>query len=158
MLFPTPRKRGAAGPAPRSGPPARRARRPPHYGRLAALVTACKPPRVHSTDDEAWSAYLDLTRQRADQLLRADDPYDIALQLWGDSLAVVAAGEYAGSMSALWGALTDWVETKPDEEAGAKAEMIRAAQEWLALDPHDGDAVCRYFDHWLHDVCGYKRP
>jgi hypothetical protein len=59
---------------------------------------------------------------------------------------------------ALWGALTDWVEVKPDEEDIARAEMIRAAREWLALNPHDSDAVDAYLDYWLHDVCGYERP
>jgi hypothetical protein len=76
---------------------------------------------VHSTDEAAWSAYLDLTRQRAEQLLRADDPYDVALQLWGDS-AKFLTSEHSGNMSALWGALTDWVERKPDEEA----DVLRA--------------------------------
>lgn len=74
-----------------------------------------------------------------------------------ETLGVITSGEYAGSMYCLWGALTDWVELKPDEEARACAEMARAAREWLALDPRDSDAVCRYFDHWLYDVCGYKR-
>jgi hypothetical protein len=112
---------------------------------------------VSSSDHEAWSAYLDLTRDRAEQLLHADDPYDVGLQYMSGTINVLTSGEYAGSMCALWGALTDWVELRPAEEDSAKAEMLRAAREWLALNPRDSDAVARYFDYWLHDVCGYKR-
>lgn len=110
------------------------------------------------SDEEAWSAYLDLTRRHAEQLLHTEDPYDIALQFMGDSLDVFTIGEFAGSMYNLWGALTDWVELKPDEQDRAEAEMVRAAREWLALNPRDSNAVGRYFDYWLHDVCGYERP
>jgi hypothetical protein len=113
---------------------------------------------VSSSDDEAWSAYLGRARDLAEQILRADDPYDLGMQFMGETLDVITIGEYAGSMYCLWGALTDWVELKPDEEDSAFAEMVRAAREWLALDPHDRDAVRRYFDHWLYDVCGYERP
>ena len=112
---------------------------------------------VNSSDDEAWSAYLERARELAEQILRADDPYDLGLQLSGEAANAMSIGEDAGRMWWLWGALTDWVELKPDEEDRAFAEMARAAREWLALDPHDRDAVLRYFDHWLYDVCGYER-
>ncbi len=113
---------------------------------------------VSRSDDEAWSAYLERARDLAEQILRADDPYDLGLLFMGETLDVMKIGEYAGSMYCLWAALTDWVELKPDEEDRAFAEMARAAREWLALDPHDGDAVLKYFDYWLYDVCGYERP
>jgi hypothetical protein len=76
----------------------------------------------------------------------------------GDTIDVIPTGEYAGSMYTLRGDLTDWVELKPAEEDLAKAEMVRAAREWLALNPHDSDAVRRYFDHSLYDVFGHDRP
>ncbi|MEU4483171.1 hypothetical protein AB0F68_34730 [Micromonospora sp. NPDC023966] len=76
----------------------------------------------------------------------------------GETLDVMTIGEYAGSIYCLRGALTDWVELKPDEEERAFAEMARAAREWLALDPRDSGTVRRYFDYWLYDVCGYERP
>ncbi|MGI5486823.1 hypothetical protein [Microtetraspora malaysiensis] len=112
---------------------------------------------MSSSDDEVWPAYLEHTRELAGQLLRADDPYDVGLQFMGDTIEVISAGEYeyAVSMYNLWGALTDWVELKPAEEDLAKAEMVRAAREWLALNLRDSDAVRRYFDHWLHDVLHY---
>lgn len=57
----------------------------------------------------------------------------------------------------LWGALTDWVELKPDEQSQAEESMRRAAKEWLQLP--DGElAWRRYFDHWLYSEMGMKRP
>ncbi|MBM7490776.1 hypothetical protein JOD64_001998 [Micromonospora luteifusca] len=112
---------------------------------------------MSSSDDEAWSAYLERVRNLAEQVLRADDPYDLGLQFMGETIDVISIGEYAVSMYNLWGALTDWVELKPDEEERAFAEMTRAARDWLALDPRDSEAVRRYFDYWLYDVCGYER-
>lgn len=102
-------------------------------------------------------AYLEHTRELAELLLHADDPYDIGIRLWSEGMDSVRVGPYAGSICALWGALTDWVECKPDEEDLARTEMVNAAREWLSLNLDDVDAVNRYFDHWLHDVCGYER-
>ncbi len=114
---------------------------------------------MSSSDDEVWPAYLEHTRVLAGQLLQADDPYELGLQFMGDTIEVITSGEYeyAVSMYTLWGDLTDWVELKPAEDDLAKAEMVRAAREWLALNPRDSDAVRRYFDHWLHDVFHHDR-
>jgi hypothetical protein len=113
---------------------------------------------VSSPDDTASSAYLEHTRDLAGQLLRANDPYEVGLRLWSYSMGVTDPGEYAGGICALWGALTDWVELKPHEEALAKEHMVKAAREWLALDPHDSVAIRRYFAHWLDDVMGNGQP
>ncbi|MEU8217972.1 hypothetical protein AB0C47_19610 [Micromonospora taraxaci] len=113
---------------------------------------------VGGSGDEAWSAYLERSRDLAEQILRVDDPYDLGLQFMGRMLDLTDIGEYAVSMYCLWGALTDRVELKPDEEDRALAEMARAAREWLAVDHGDSDAIRRYFDYWLYDVCGYERP
>ncbi len=51
-------------------------------------------------------------------------------------------------MYALWDALTDWVECKPEEEHRARAEMVGAAREWLALNSADDGAVDSYFECW----------
>ncbi|MEU6428251.1 hypothetical protein ABZ860_20350 [Microbispora sp. NPDC046973] len=114
---------------------------------------------MSSLDDEVWPAYLERTRELAGQLLHADDPYDVGLQLMGDTIEVIITGEYeyAVSMYNLWGDLTDRMELKPAEGDLAKAEMVRAAREWLALDCRDSDAVKRYFDHWLHDILHHDR-
>jgi hypothetical protein len=57
----------------------------------------------------------------------------------------------------LWGALTDWVEVKPEEADQAESAMRRAAHEWLAL-PDNAEAQRAYFDRWLYDEMGYERP
>jgi hypothetical protein len=57
----------------------------------------------------------------------------------------------------LWGALTDWVEAKPDEAIQAESAMRRAAQEWLVL-PDNAEAQREYFDRWLYEEIGYERP
>ncbi|PYC67340.1 hypothetical protein C7C45_22665 [Micromonospora arborensis] len=101
---------------------------------------------------------MERARDLSEQILRADDPYDLGLQFMGETIDVIDIVEYAGSMYCLWGALTDRVELKPDEEDRTFAEMARAARDWLALDPRDSEAVRRYFDYWLYDVCGYERP
>ncbi|MEU0963600.1 hypothetical protein ABZ328_29255 [Micromonospora aurantiaca] len=89
------------------------------------------------------------------QLLTAQDPYEVGVELWGCSGR--AAGEVAPDMQLIWGALTDWVELKPEEGQQAKARVRRAAQEWLALDLANRAAIERYLDYWVHDVCGYGR-
>ncbi len=108
--------------------------------------------------DDVLSAYLQGFRTLAQQLLTADDPYEVGLQLWGASGRADEVGELSGNLCARWGALTDWEERKPHERGVARAEMVRAAREWLAIDPQDGNAVDVYLDYWLHDVCGYERP
>ncbi|MFG1841698.1 hypothetical protein ACGFH8_25120 [Micromonospora sp. NPDC049175] len=90
-----------------------------------------------------------------EQLVTAQDPYEVGMELWDASGR--AAGELAYNMQLIWGALTDWVELKPEDGQQARAEMQRAAREWLALDSADRTAVERYLDDWVHDVCGYDR-
>ncbi|MCF3131613.1 hypothetical protein [Streptomyces olivochromogenes] len=67
-------------------------------------------------DDEAVSAYLEHTRRLAGRLVRADDPYDIALHLMGATLDVFSTYEHAGGIYRLWDDLTDRVELRPHEE------------------------------------------
>lgn len=55
----------------------------------------------------------------------------------------------------MWGALTDWVEYKPEEKPKAEAAMMRATKEWLAIDQGSQTA---YFDRWLYEELGYARP
>ncbi|ETK33070.1 hypothetical protein MPTA5024_26460 [Microbispora sp. ATCC PTA-5024] len=69
----------------------------------------------------------------------------------GQSIELITTGEYeyAVSMYNLWGDLTDWVELKPAEEDLVKADMVRAAREWLALNletatPQAGTSITGY--------------
>ncbi|TDB73336.1 hypothetical protein [Micromonospora sp. KC721] len=105
---------------------------------------------MSSPDFDTITAFRRHVDTLATQLLAADDPYDIAVQLWGDSGRATWVGALAGGLCAVWGALTDWAERKPAEAGLAAAEMKSAAQGWLALDPQDQRAVTAYFQHWLH--------
>jgi hypothetical protein len=110
---------------------------------------------VTTSWDVAELAHLNEITGLAGQLLTAENPYEVGLQLWGGAMS--HPGELAGNVQALWGSLTDWVERKPAEQDLATAEMVRAAHEWLALDLSSRGNVDRYLDYWLHDVCGYAR-
>lgn len=55
----------------------------------------------------------------------------------------------AARMYWIWGTLTDWVDFQKPNAPIARAEMVRAAREWLALDTIDSAAVNRYLDHWV---------
>ncbi|GAA4605449.1 hypothetical protein BJY16_005397 [Actinoplanes octamycinicus] len=99
--------------------------------------------------------YLTTVTALIEELTTAADPYDKGVDLWGRSAG--ADGELAIDLQLIWGALTDWVERRPAEGEQARAEMRRAAREWLALDRADRAAVERYRDRWVHDVCGYPR-
>jgi hypothetical protein len=56
----------------------------------------------------------------------------------------------------IWGALKDWIENRPEEMAQAKAAIIDAARDWLAVEG-DSEATLAYFDRMIYDVCGYAR-
>ncbi|GIJ50380.1 hypothetical protein Val02_72660 [Virgisporangium aliadipatigenens] len=105
--------------------------------------------------DDAEAEHLTQVTALAERLVTAEDPYEAGLELWGH--AGRTAGELAVGMQLIWGFLTDRVELKPEEGQQARAEMRRAAREWLALDLADRAAVEGYLDYWLHDVCGYDR-
>ncbi|SCE96420.1 hypothetical protein GA0070607_3745 [Micromonospora coriariae] len=102
-------------------------------------------------------AFLARMHLLATEVGEASDVYAAGLRLWEEAGRAVEAGELAGNLCALWGALTDWVELKPDEADQAEAAMRQAAQDWLGVDQADRCAVERYLDHWLHDICGYER-
>ncbi|MET9881339.1 hypothetical protein ABZZ36_43240 [Actinacidiphila glaucinigra] len=127
----------------------------PHTEAAAELSSQDTPSGPNPvSDDEIVSACLEHTRHLADQVIHGDDPHETASYIMGALLDVFATYDHAGGVYVVWGALTDWIELKPQEEALAKRHMVAAAREWLALDPHDDDAVRRYLTHW-HDIVGY---
>lgn len=101
-----------------------------------------------------------LRRIQADMstIVAADgDPYDAARRIWGEAMgAAPESRDIMWPLWLLWGALTDWVETKPDGEGAAHEAMRRAAAEWLAL-PEETGARMAYFERWLYDEIGYER-
>ncbi|MCP3785495.1 hypothetical protein NLX85_19225 [Micromonospora sp. A3M-1-15] len=110
------------------------------------------------------SSYIEGTEldlHEINQLLRrilvADRAYEAAVDLWGELGPPEVDDALRISLYLQWAALTGWVELNPEEEQEANLEMVRAAQEWLALDLADDAALDRYFDHWLHEVLGYAR-
>jgi hypothetical protein len=84
------------------------------------------------------------------------DIYEDASAVWGVAMSVAEQSHDAWGLWLLWGALTDWVETKPQEKGEALATMVRAAQQWLDLA--DSPAAREtYLEHWLYDEIGYER-
>jgi len=65
--------------------------------------------------------------------------------------------EHCKALWLLWGALTDWIELKPEQSVEAEDSMRRAAAEWLEVadeEPRWRD----YFQHWLYAEMGYTPP
>ncbi|RQW92295.1 hypothetical protein [Micromonospora globispora] len=110
------------------------------------------------------SSYIEGTELDLDEINRlfrrilvAESAYEAAADLWEELGPPELDDDLRMSLYPQWAAFTDWVELKPEEEEEASLEMVRAAQEWLALDLADDAALDRYFDHWLHEVLGYAR-
>jgi len=85
-------------------------------------------------------------------------PYRAGWRIWGTAMRHAdASREVMWPMWLLWGALTDWIENKPQDTSQAAAAMRRAAQEWLAV-PDEVQAQRVYFERWLYEEMGYERP
>jgi hypothetical protein len=110
---------------------------------------------------------MDANRQEIKRLIAEvagsqGNTYDPASDVWTYSLDVCATTDKEWiypALYALWGALTDWVEVKPEETDEAEATMRDAAQAFLPI-VEDDDALRLYFDHWLYEERGgfYARP
>ena len=102
-----------------------------------------------------------LRRIQADMstIVAADgDPYEAAWRIWGEAMSAASEShDIMWPLWLLWGALTDWVEVKPDDALVARETMRRAAAEWLAL-PHEAGPRAAYFDRWLYHEMGYEHP
>lgn len=86
------------------------------------------------------------------------DPYDAGTRIWAEALGRVP--DCPGLMYPtwlIWGALTDWVEVKPEETDLASQTIRRAAQEWLLLPDIPGIREA-YFERWMYEELGYERP
>ena len=87
-----------------------------------------------------------------------DDPYEAGSRIYSTAMSAVGDPDDVMHPTWLaWGALTDWVEMKPEEAPEAHAAMRRAAHEWLSLGD-DSASRHAYFDRWLYDELGYERP
>ncbi len=99
-------------------------------------------------DQRRAPAYLDEIRVLMQHVVTADDPAIPAAAIMAALDEHLDTEDFATSLYLLWAALGEWEQD----------QAVEAAREWLALDHRDRRAVSRYFDHWLHDVCGYDRP
>jgi len=116
------------------------------------LIAYCCGRKTIETESRA--AYLALIRRLA---VGSGDRYDVAVQIWKISLARAGSDDWIYHPSWLiWGCLTDWVENRPHEREEAEAEMIEAANEFLALDGNP-TSEREYFGRWVYDRCGYER-
>ena len=110
-------------------------------------------------DDSEIRTTLTAIEQEMHNMLEGNiQPYDAGRKIW--DIAMSKASESKDILNPLWliwGALTDWVENKPDEQAKAEHEMLRAAREWLSLNPDDQAAKSAYLDRWVYDEMGYER-
>jgi hypothetical protein len=88
-------------------------------------------------------------------------PYAAGREIWSTAMAGGTGpspeGDYCEGLWMLWGALTDWVENKPEEEAQAEEAMRRAARQWLDVGD-DARGRHQYLVRWLYEEMGYERP
>ena len=88
------------------------------------------------------------------------DPYSAAVDIWKIAFYSTRDGEEGSRCKGLWlqwGALTDWVERKPQERGVAIDAIRRAARGWLEAG-QDLSLQHTYLDRWLYDELGYERP
>ena len=90
-------------------------------------------------------ATLAAARRRIETLMRRiaarrGPGYRAGWRIWGTAMHhAPQSTELMWPMWLLWGALTDWVEVKPDETEQVESAMRRAAGEWLTL-PDNAEA------------------
>jgi hypothetical protein len=113
---------------------------------------------IEPTPQEALAAM----RVDAEELVASSrDPYETGRRIHSKAMSAASGdspdAEHCWALWLLWGALTDWVERKPDERPEAAQSMRRAAKEWLEL-PNGESGWRRYFDHWLYSEMGLERP
>jgi hypothetical protein len=84
-------------------------------------------------------------------------PNDAGWAIWGTAMSVVTSPELMHPLWLIWGALTDWVELRPEESAQAEETMVRAAKEWLSIPSTQLDARKAYLDRWVYEEMGYER-
>ena len=102
---------------------------------------------------------LALIERWMNKMLQRDvEPYEAGLKIWAlAGRKTPQSPETLEPLWLIWGALTDWVELRPAEKPAAEREMLRAANEWIAL--LDGYLVAqdRYLDRWVYNELGYER-
>ncbi|MBU2669837.1 hypothetical protein KOI35_40640 [Actinoplanes bogorensis] len=100
-------------------------------------------------DQRPGPTYLDEIGALMREVIAAGDPAMPAAAILAALHDHLETEEFATSLYLLWGMLgeSEWLSDQAET----------AAREWLDLDHRDRTAVRGYYDHWLHDVCGYDR-
>jgi hypothetical protein len=84
--------------------------------------------------------------------------FDLAWNIWSKSMSLASESpDLMHPLWLIWGALTDWVELRPEESTQAEATMVRASTEWLAIPKADSHGRTAYLDRWVYDEMGYER-
>jgi hypothetical protein len=135
---------------------------------VTVTTTSLRQVSDHPVDEHGRPLFardaLDVARKHAVALAEGREEPDVAAK------AMWEAGfdgsfcereppdpEHCKALWLLWGALTDWIELKPEQREEAEASIRRAAAEWLqAAD--DEQSWRDYFDRWLYAEMGYSRP
>ena len=108
--------------------------------------------------DDITTALDAIQAEMCKMLAAEESPYDGGRNIWGIAMSHSSTSpEVMHPLWLIWGALTDWVENKPDEKAQAEKEMLRAAREWLSLEPKDSSTMVVYLERWVYDEMGYER-
>ena len=111
-----------------------------------------------ATREDKPIALLEMEQRMRQMLDRSLKPYDAGRIIWKTTMSNMESyPEIMHPLWLIWGALTDWVEVKPLEEADAEAAMLRASLEWLGLEAGDAASRTAYFDKWIYEEMGYKR-
>jgi hypothetical protein len=85
-------------------------------------------------------------------------PYDAGWAIWAKAMAFVSPSpDVMHPLWLIWGALTDWVENRPEETSLAELKMRQAAKEWLEVNHNDATQEKEYLDRWVYDEMGYAR-
>jgi hypothetical protein len=90
-----------------------------------------------------------------------DRPYEVGMRLLSLGMQPDSPGDISEPICLIWGSLTDLVDGTRGDEPGAEekasALMILAAREWLAVSSNEASRR-EYFDRWVYEECGYRRP
>ncbi|MGN6546356.1 MAG: hypothetical protein ACTHK7_14985 [Aureliella sp.] len=111
-----------------------------------------------SSVEEVGRGLSEIENQMRSLLDAQSPPYDAAWNIWRTAMSLTPMSpSVMHPFWLIWGALTDWVENRPDERAQAESKMRQAAREWLELNRDDAAEVKAYCDRWVYDEMGYAR-
>lgn len=110
------------------------------------------------SDSEITEGLLEIDSAIQRMLRGESSAYDAGWLVWQKAMALATVSPHVmHPLWLIWGALTDWVENRPEEIPEAEAKMRQAGEEWLALNRADPACVKAYMDRWVYEELGYER-